>query len=144
MNTPTPIGYLCRHRAHVADATRVFGEGHDTGYLWRYTHGTQELELMEQCEPLEVVRVYSHAGIPAAAQLDAVEAERNALRAAQAAAPLWRDLQVGEPLLPGDRYADAHGWTVIDDEQHRVMTAGGRAFVHSANSKPTQRRVVAA
>lgn len=53
----------------------------------------------------------------------------------------WRDVKTGEPLQPGDRYADAHGWTVIGDEQFRVMTANGRAWTQEERSKPTQRRV---
>lgn len=60
-----PIGYLCRHRANVADAIKAFGPDKDLSYLWSYTHGTAELELMERCAHLEVVRVYGAVQAPA-------------------------------------------------------------------------------
>lgn len=68
---PEPVGYLCRHVSSVRDALK-YEPNMDDGYLWRYTHGTKDLEHFESMGHLEVQRVYSAASL-------AVQAEKHAL-----------------------------------------------------------------
>lgn len=61
------IGYLSRHRADVAEALK-FEPGRDPTYLWKFIWGAEDIEAMERCEHLEIVRVYRNSHVPAGAQ----------------------------------------------------------------------------
>lgn len=64
-----PIGWLCRTKQQVIDAEKVFpGEPHD--YLWKYTHGTKDMERFAAFPDLDVVPVFA-ATPPRAALTDA-------------------------------------------------------------------------
>lgn len=57
------IGYLSRHRADVAEALK-FEPGREPVYLWRFIWGAEDIEAMERCEHLEVIRIYRNSDVP--------------------------------------------------------------------------------
>ena len=53
-----PIGWLCRTKQQVIDAEKAFpGEPHD--YLWKYTHGTKDMERFAAFPDLDVMPLYA-------------------------------------------------------------------------------------
>lgn len=131
------IGYLTRNRNSVADAL-AFEPGRDPVYLWRYMHGTQDLEAMERIDTLEVLRVYAATQSTAFAN----DADGEAFRvAARLGLTLRFDGGVAQSASPGAPCAyevvsghdRAAAMRQADNQAAAVVAAGGES--HEASMR---------
>jgi hypothetical protein len=97
-----PIGWLCRTKQQVIDAEKAFpGEPHD--YLWKYTHGTKDMERFAAFPDLDVMPVY------------AAPKPTNGLTVQADADGVWLAFAAStgrHALLNVERIADSHGGIV--------------------------------